>query len=126
MKKKDVTKRSKEIAAKLKNSKMSDAGKSAIKTLGCFVGTTAFCGIGSGLVKAGVENIVNTETTSGEKIVGALGVGVGFTNYLIGYGCATAGIGYAIDTANLIGENINNILDNDDEDFDDIEVDLDE
>lgn len=106
--------------------RLKKTGKAAAKSLGCFGAGVAFTSLGRGLMQAGTNSLISTESSAAEKVVGGAAIGVGFANQLIGTGCVMAGVGYAIDTANLIGENINNILDNDDEDFDDIDVEIDE
>lgn len=104
--------------------RLKKTGKAAAKSLGCLGAGIAFTGLGRGLMQAGTNSLISTETSGAEKLVGGAAIGVGFANHLIGTGCVMASVGYAYDAVTSVSEAINDALDEDD--LDDIEVDLDE
>ena len=112
------------LANATKLPRLKKTGKAAAKSLGCFGAGVAFTSLGRGLMQAGTNSLISTESSAAEKVVGGAAIGVGFTNQLIGTGCVMAGVEYAIDTVMSVSEAINDTLD--DDDFDDIEVEIDE
>ena len=104
--------------------RLKKTGKAAAKSLGCFGAGIAFTSLGRGLMQAGTNSLISTETGAAEKLVGGAAIGVGFANNLIGTGCVMAGVGYAYDAVTSVSEAINETID--DDDIDDIEVDIDE
>lgn len=104
--------------------RLKKTGKAAAKSLGCFGAGIAFTSLGRGLMQAGTNSLISTETGAAEKLVGGAAIGVGFANNLIGTGCVIAGVGYAYDTVMSVNEAINQTLDEDD--IDDIDVEIDE
>lgn len=104
--------------------RLKKTGKAAAKSLGCFGAGIAFTGLGRGLMQAGTNSLISTESSAAEKVVGGAAIGVGFANHLIGTGCVMAGVGYAYDTVMSVNEAINETLDEDD--IDDIDVEIDE
>lgn len=104
--------------------RLKKTGKAAAKSLGCFGAGIAFTSLGRGLMQAGANSLISTESSAAEKVVGGAAIGVGFANNLIGTGCVMAGVGYAYDTVMSVNEAINETLDEDD--IDDIDVEIDE
>lgn len=104
--------------------RLKKTGKAAAKSLGCLGAGIAFTGLGRGLMQAGANSLISTESSAGEKIVGGAAIGVGFANNIIGTGCVMASVGYAYDAVTSVTEGIKETLD--DDDIDDIEVDLDD
>ena len=104
--------------------RLKKSGKAAAKSLGCFGACIAFTSLGRGLMQAGANSLISTESSAAEKVVGGAAIGVGFANNLIGTGCVMAGVGYAYDTVMSVNEAINETLDEDD--IDDIDVEIDE
>lgn len=112
------------LANATKMPRLKKTGKLAAKSLGCLGAGVAFTGLGRGLMQAGTNQLISTETSVTEKLVGGAAIGVGFANHIIGTGCVMASIGYAYDAVTSVSEGINDILD--DDDLDDIEVEIDE
>ena len=112
------------LANATKMPRLKKTGKLAAKSLGCLGVGVAFTGLGRGLMQAGTNQLISTETSATEKLVGGAAIGVGFANHIIGTGCVMASIGYAYDAVTSVSEGINDILD--DDDLDDIEVEIDE
>lgn len=104
--------------------RLKKTGKAAAKSLGCFGAGIAFTSLGRGLMQAGTNSLISTETGAAEKLVGGAAIGVGFANNLIGTGCVMAGVGYAYDAVTSVSEAINETID--DDDIDDIDVEIDE
>ena len=104
--------------------RLKKTGKAAAKSLGCLGAGIAFTGLGRGLMQAGTNSLISTETSGAEKVVGGAAIGVGFANHLIGTGCVMASVGYAYDAVTSVREGIEETLD--DDDLDDLEVEIDE
>lgn len=104
--------------------RLKKTGKAAAKSLGCLGAGIAFTGLGRGLMQAGTNSLISTETSAAEKVVGGAAIGVGFANHLIGTGCVMASVGYAYDAVTSVREGIEETLD--DDDLDDLEVEIDE
>ena len=104
--------------------RLKKTGKAAAKSLGCLGAGIAFTGLGRGLMRAGTNSLISTETSGAEKVVGGAAIGVGFANHLIGTGCVMASVGYAYDAVTSVAEGINDTLD--DDDIDEIDVEIDE
>ena len=112
------------LANVTKMPRLKKTGKAAAKSLGCFGAGIAFTNLGRGLMQAGTNSLISTETGAAEKLVGGAAIGVGFANNLIGTGCVMAGVGYAYDAVTSVREGIKETLD--DDDLDDIEVEIDD
>ena len=104
--------------------RLEKTGKAAAKSLGCLGAGIAFTGLGRGLMQAGTNQLISTETSATEKLVGGAAIGVDFANHIIGTGCVMSSVGYAYDAVTSVREGIKETLD--DDDIDDIEVEIDE
>ena len=103
--------------------RLEKTGKAAAKSLGCLGAGIAFTGLGRGLMQAGTNQLISTETSATEKLIGGAAIGVGFANHIIGTGCVMASVGYAYDAVTSVREGINETLDEDDIDEIDVEID---
>ena len=122
MKKMETMKKNFVNATKLP--RLKKTGKEVAKSIGCLGAGIAFTGLGRGLMQAGTNSLISTETSGAEKVVGGAAIGVGFANHLIGTGCVMASVGYAYDAVTSVAEGINDTLD--DDDIDEIDVEIDE